>query len=306
MAVNMKCCRWYARMTARQCWGAIFEPNLRAPIITGLHAKNYAQQIREVTEAVNEHFKPYVLLYQTDTLDPMEVANALNDGFAFGTKFYPRGATTNSHNGIADVSLLWTPGTRPYEVLRAVGAAGRVRQLHCELNFDLDGNELDPYEKEPYFFKEIMPRLLDAHPDGKWSCEHLTTAEGAAFMRKHGGPNLGCSITPHHLLFDRRDMFRGGLRPHLYCLPVIQPSEHLEALLDLVHQNLPFVYAGSDSAPHDRRKKECDCCSGGRLQCPCGSRAIRDGFRPSWFARWRSLRELHVDQRPEILRSSVQ
>ena len=58
-------------------------------------------------------------------------------------------------------------------------------------------------------------------------------------------------------------MFRGGLRPHLFCLPVIKASEHQQALLKLIAYGRSFVYAGTDSAPHDRRKKECDCCSGG-------------------------------------------
>lgn len=251
-----------APMTARQFWGAIFEPNLDTPITTRAQGRAYKAEILEAT-ALTPSFEPHVLAYLTDDGDPDELHEGLDDGTFIGSKFYPKGATTNSDSGILDVRTLWTPGTKQHESIKALSATGKVGQLHCELNYDLDGNELDPYDKEPYFFKQVMPRLLDAHPDVKWSCEHLTCAEGVAFMRRYGGPRLGCSITPHHLLYDRRDMFRGGLRPHLFCLPVIKASEHREALIELATDGFPFVYAGTDSAPHDRRKKECDCCSGG-------------------------------------------
>lgn len=251
-----------APMTARQFWGAIFEPNLQTPITTSQLARSYRQEIVDAAE--DDEFKPYVLAYFTDTIDPDELSKGISDGDILGLKFYPRGATTNSDSGVADVTTLWTPGTRQYETIRAVHANKAVVQLHCELNFDLAGNELDPYDKEDYFFDAIMPRLLDAHPDGQFSCEHLTTEKGVGFLRKNGRVGrLGCSITPHHLLFDRRDMFRGGLRPHLFCLPVIKPTTDAIALRQLATSGLPFVYAGTDSAPHDRRKKECDCCSGG-------------------------------------------
>jgi dihydroorotase len=254
--------RAVAPMTARQFWGAIFEPNLQPPITTPEQGRAYVREIKEACSGF-PGFRPYVLAYLTDALEPSVLAEGLADDTFIGAKFYPKGATTNSDSGIVDVSALWTPGTRQHDVIRTLAEHHKVIQLHCELNFDLHGRELDPYDKEPYFFKEILPRLLEAHPDARWSCEHLTCTEGADFMRMHGGRNLGCSVTPHHLLYDRRDMFRGGLRPHLFCLPVIKASEHRTALLDLATSGLPFVYAGTDSAPHDRRKKECDCCSGG-------------------------------------------
>src|SRR3989344_165046 len=250
-----------APMTAAQFWGAIFEPNLVPPVITADDGNQYREQIQIVCRAYD--FVPFVLSYLTDTVNPDELGRALADGAFIGTKFYPRGATTNSENGVQDVQTLYTPGCPQFDALCAIAANGAILQLHCELNYDFNGNELDPYRKEAYFFAEVLPRLIDAHPDLKISCEHLTCSEGAVFLRENGGPRLGCSITPHHLLYDRRDMFRGGLRPHVFCLPVVKAEEHNRELLDLVTSGLPFVYAGTDSAPHDRRKKECDCCSGG-------------------------------------------
>ncbi|MDB5190197.1 MAG: Dihydroorotase [Parcubacteria group bacterium] len=251
-----------APLTARQFWGAIFEPNLKPPITTGKQARVYIERIKAAT-AEYPDFQAFVLGYLTDSLDVEDLYESLLDGSLLGVKFYPRGATTNSDSGIEDVRSLYTSGTKQFDCINAVVAADKVIQLHCELNFRLDGSELDPYDKEGYFFAEIMPRLQEAHPNAKFSCEHLTTAEAVHYMLKNGGPNLGCSITAHHLLHDRRDMFRGGLRPDLFCLPVLKRYEHWEALIALVSGNHSFVYAGTDSAPHDRRTKESDCCSGG-------------------------------------------
>lgn len=249
-------------MTARQFWGAIFEPNLVPPITTPEQGEAYIAEIERAC-ASYPGFIPFVLAYLTDDLDPEALAAGLSRGIFIGAKFYPKGATTNSDSGIVDVSKLWERGSRQYDLIRVLTDHDKVCQLHCELNYTFDGEELDPYDKEAYFFKEVMPRLIDAHPNARFSCEHLTSKEGATFLFNHGGRNLGCSITPHHLLYDRRDMFRGGLRPHKFCLPVIKRSEHTEALRQLVLYGRHFVYAGTDSAPHDRRKKECDCCSGG-------------------------------------------
>jgi dihydroorotase len=34
------------------------------------------------------------------------------------------------------------------------------------------------------------------------------------------GANVAATITAHHLLFNRNAIFKGGVNPHYYCLPV--------------------------------------------------------------------------------------
>ncbi len=271
-------------MTARQCWGAIFEPNLVPPITTGEQGRAYLERIRA---ACGHGFTPYLLCYLTDSLDPKAFQDALMGGIFIGAKFYPRGATTNSDSGIGDVTTLYTRGTTQFACLAALAAADKVLQLHCELNFSLDGHELDPYDKEPYFFREILPRIIDAHPGLKISCEHLSTYEAVDFMSVNGSSLLGCSLTAHHLDIDRRDMFRGGLRPHLYCLPPVQAEEHRAALVNLATVGHPFVWAGTDSAPHDRRKKESDCCSGGIVTAHAAVELYAEVFDRGGVLNWR-------------------
>ena len=55
----------------------------------------------------------------------------------------------------------------------------------------------------------------------------------------------------------------GGIRPHLYCLPVLKRNVHQQALLDTVAGGNTKFFLGTDSAPHARHTKETACgCAG--------------------------------------------
>ena len=43
---------------------------------------------------------------------------------------------------------------------------------------------------------------------------------------------MGATITVHHLMYERNDMLAGGIRPHLYCLPILKRSLHRDALIE--------------------------------------------------------------------------
>ena len=74
---------------------------------------------------------------------------------------------------------------------------------------------------------------------------------------------VAATITAHHLLLDRADLFRGGLRPHLYCLPVLKRAHHREALVAAATSGNAKFFLGTDSAPHGRADKESGCgCAG--------------------------------------------
>ena len=100
-----------------------------------------------------------------------------------------------------------------------------------------------------------MPRL-------KIVMEHITTSQGVDVVRAHR-PKLGATITPQHLLFNRNAIFNGGLRPHMYCLPVLKREEHRLALRKAATSGEDGFFLGTDSAPHLRHLKEADCgCAG--------------------------------------------
>jgi len=267
-----------APMVARRFAGAVIMPNTVPPITTAEMAWRYQEEIAEAWDLNIGSFEPLMTLYLTDMLEPREVALRFAKRTAVGVKYYPRGLTTGSDSGVKDPASLWTKGTKPYEVLRALAEQNKVLLLHAADGLDTYGDELDPYEQEKHFIENTLPYIIDAHPTLKISVEHLSTKEGAEFVGKYGGKRLGCSLTAHHLMIDRRDVFRGGFHPHMHWWPIIQPQEHKEALRDLAREGPPFVWLGSDSAPHPIGKKETRCCIGGVLTAHAGIEFYTDVF----------------------------
>jgi dihydroorotase len=82
------------------------------------------------------------------------------------------------------------------------------------------------------------------------------------------GPNVGATITPHHLMINRNAMFAGGIRPHLYCLPVAKRERHRLALRRAATSGNPKFFLGTDSAPHAVRDKESACGCAGIFNAP--------------------------------------
>lgn len=249
-------------MVARRFATGIVMPNTKPPITTREAAEYYRGAIME--DATGSDFTPLMTLYLTDTLNPSELDDMRAHGI-YGVKYYPRGLTTNSDSGVADPASLWTPDTNAFQVLRKLAEEKGVLLLHAADGFDKKGNELDPYDQEIHFISESLPRICNVHPNLKISVEHLSTKIGAKFIWENGDDKLGCSITLHHLTKDRRDVFRGGFRPHLMWWPIIQSAEHREWIQALATAKKPFVWLGTDSAPHPVSSKRADCCVGGVL-----------------------------------------
>ncbi|HRE89865.1 MAG TPA: dihydroorotase, partial [Myxococcota bacterium] len=195
-------------------------------------------------------FTPLPSLYLTDHTSPDELARFKEAGLV-GVKLYPANATTNSALGVTDISKIETS-------LAAMEVLGLVLQVHGEVT-DADS---DVFDRERLFIEEILAPLVARHPGLRVVLEHVTTAEGVRFVAS-AGANVGATITPHHLEVDRSAMFAGGLRPHLYCLPVPKTRRDRDALLEAAMSGHPRFFLGSDSAPHPRHMKEAACCAAG-------------------------------------------
>src|SRR5690606_27659838 len=112
-----------------------------------------------------------------------------------------------------------------YPVLEAMAEAGMPLLIHGEL----PRPDIDVFDREQAFIDAILVPLLEDIPPLKVVMEHITTAHGVGIVRAHR-PRLGATITPQHLLYNRNALFSGGLRPHMYCLPVLKREEHRLAL----------------------------------------------------------------------------
>ncbi|HEY4713881.1 MAG TPA: dihydroorotase, partial [Aquirhabdus sp.] len=199
----------------------------------------------------NVQFDPRMALYLTDITNPAEIAKIKQSEFVQAVKYYPAGATTNSQSGVTDLAKV-------YDVIAQMEEHGVHFLLHGEVTHD----EIDIFDREKRFVDDVLEPLLTRFPKLKIVLEHITTADAAAFVQAQGA-NVGATITPQHLLFNRNHMLVGGIRPHFYCLPILKRQTHQAALITAAISGNPKFFLGTDSAPHAQDKKENACgCAG--------------------------------------------
>jgi len=85
--------------------------------------------------------------------------------------------------------------------------------------------------------------------------EHITTREAVQYVAA-ADSNMAATITAHHLLYNRNALFKGGIRPHYYCLPVLKREVHRTALIEAATSGSSKFFLGTDSAPHATQLKE--------------------------------------------------
>ena len=237
-----------ARHTAARFARAMVMPNLSPPVRTVAEARVYRD---EIAAAAGANFQPLLSLYLTDDTGRDEVARAAEDETIVGFKLYPAGATTNSDAGVRDPLKLMP-------LMEEIAARKLVLQVHAETT----APEVDVFDREAVFIERVLAPLHREIPELKIVLEHATTIEAVQFVRDSGA-GVAATITAHHLLLNRNEMFRGGLRPHAYCLPVLKRERHRRALLEAACGGEPSFFLGSDSAPHPRGAKESACgCAG--------------------------------------------
>jgi dihydroorotase len=236
--------------TARRFARAIVMPNLKPPVRTVADAAAYRARILAALPAAMR-FTPLMTLYLTDLTSAEEIRAAKASGFIHGVKYYPAGATTHSDAGVTDV-------TRAYPAIEAMQAVGMPLLVHGEVT----DPEVDVFDREAVFIDRILVPLLDRFPRLKLVLEHITTRQGVAFVRAMPD-NVAGTITAHHLLYNRNAMFKGGIRPHYYCLPVLKRESHRQALVEAATSGSAKFFLGTDSAPHPQHAKESACgCAG--------------------------------------------
>ena len=241
--------------TARQFARAIVMPNLRPPVTTVALALSYRQRILEalfVAEAPSPaKFEPLMTLYLTDNTSADEIKKAKASGVIHGVKLYPAGATTNSDAGVSDLAKC-TPA------LEAMQDVGMPLLVHAEVT----DSDVDVFDRERVFIERNMIALIKNFPALKVVFEHITTKDAADFVMESPS-NVAATITAHHLLMNRNDMFNGGIQPHHYCLPILKREEHRVALVSAAISGNPKYFLGTDSAPHAKHTKEAACgCAG--------------------------------------------
>lgn len=229
---------------------AIVMPNLRPPIVSTSMAIEYRDRILSAVPA-GRSFNPLMTLYLTDRTTPSEILSAKESGIVHGVKYYPAGATTNSDFGVTDL-------LGRFDVFEAMMKHGMPLLLHGEVT----DKGVDVFDREKAFLDTVLSTLVERFSELKVVLEHITTADSVQFVDSCSD-KVAATITAHHLLLNRSDLFAGGIRPHYYCLPILKREEHRLALIRAAVSGSPKYFLGTDSAPHEKNTKEAACgCAG--------------------------------------------
>lgn len=244
-------------------------PNLKPPVTTTNLAMAYRERIiAAIPTAVLQEtgFTPLMTLYLTDNTDPNEIKKAKSSSAIHAVKYYPAGATTNSDSGVTNLK-------HTYKVLEQLSRHEMPLLVHGEVT----DPEVDVFDREKVFIDHVLSPLVKDFPELRVVFEHITTKYAVDFV-KSAPTNIGATITPHHLLYNRNAMFKGGIRPHYYCLPILKHEQHRQSLISAATSGDPKYFLGTDSAPHSIANKESSCGCAGIYNAPVAIELYADIF----------------------------
>ncbi|CNK26017.1 dihydroorotase [Yersinia enterocolitica] len=244
---------------------AIVMPNLTPPITTVTSAIAYRERILAAIPAGHK-FTPLMTCYLTNTLDVNELTRGFEQGVFTAAKLYPANATTNSTHGVSDIPAI-------YPLFEQMQKIGMPLLIHGEVT----DAAVDIFDREARFIDQILEPIRRQFPELKIVFEHITTKDAADYVLA-GNRFLGATITPQHLMFNRNHMLVGGIRPHLFCLPILKRSTHQEALRQAVASGSERFFLGTDSAPHAKHRKESSCGCAGVFNAPSALPAYASVF----------------------------
>jgi dihydroorotase len=228
--------------TARHFGRAILMPNLIPPVATTKDALAYRERVMAALPK-GSTFKPLLTCYLTDDTDPSDVERGFKDGVFTGVKLYPANATTNSAAGVTDYRKVM-------HVLERMEKIGMPFLMHGE---DVDP-EIDIFDREAMFIERYLSKWTKQFPGLRFILEHLSSQDGVDFVRS-AAPQVGGTITPYHMVLTRTDWLGWGLKPYMYCMPVIKTAKDRAALRKAATSGEACYFLGTDSAPHPVAKK---------------------------------------------------
>ncbi len=251
--------------TAARFARAIVMPNLKPPVTTTDQAAAYRARILAALPT-GARFEPLMTLYLTDRTSAAEIERAKASGIVHGCKLYPAGATTHSDAGVTDLRKL-------DDTLARMADLGLPLQVHGEVT----DAEVDIFDREARFIDTVLAPLVDRIPRLRVVFEHITTRAASEFVRA-ARDGVAATITPQHLLLTRNALLAGGIRPHLYCLPILKTEIDRRALIEAATSGNPRYFLGTDSAPHARHTKETACGCAGIYSAHAGIELYAEAF----------------------------
>ena len=203
--------------SASQFGRAIIMPNLKNPVINTELAHIYYDEIKKHTKT--HQFEPLMTIYFNEGLTLEELKKIKASSKIIGIKLYPKGVTTNSNKGIDS----FESGYKIFEMMEELDIP---LLIHGEVN----DKSVDIFDRERIFIEKHLSRVHKEFPNLRIVLEHISTKDSTEFV-KDSSNKIAATITPQHLLYNRNELFLGGLRPHAFCLPVLKREEHRVAVL---------------------------------------------------------------------------
>jgi dihydroorotase len=228
--------------TSRRFRYAMVMPNLSTPVATTEQAAMYLEQIRNVTPPDSPDFRPLMTLYCSDQLEIDDLSHGHTEGIIKAVKYYPAGATTNSQSG-GSAMMNYN------HIFEAMEEKKIPLLVHAESTDD----NVDIFDREAAFLERELSLVCERFPELKVTVEHISTSDGIDFVKSH--PQVGGSITPHHLSRNRSDMISPAFHPDLFCKPVINSEQDRLTLVETAISGDPSFFLGTDSAPHPTHAK---------------------------------------------------
>ena len=227
--------------TTRVTGKCIVMPNLTIPITTSALCKKYKEQITKLAKI--NYFDPYIPCYLTDDLDLNDFNLALQENIFVGAKLYPVNTTTNSKFGVSNIEKI-------FPALELLIKHNKPLLIHGEKI--ADGISL--FDREKYFIDDELLKIVKKYPTLKIVLEHVSSKYGADFINQT--KNLVGTITPHHMLLTKKDVFNENINGHHFCMPVVKEEEDLLSLRKYACSGNRKFFIGTDSAPHEIQHKE--------------------------------------------------
>ena len=228
----------YSARVNRRC---IAMPNTSTPITSSNQAINYKKLIESNSQSLN--FEALIPCYLTDSLNIDDFTYALQNKIFVGGKLYPSNATTNSQYGVNDIKKI-------YNIFEILEKENSVLLIHGELNRD----DIDIFDREKYFIDEELYQIRNTFKNLKIVLEHVSSDYGVDFVNSN--QNIAGTITPHHMLLTKKDVFNDKINPHNYCMPIVKNEEDLISLRKYACSGNKNFFLGTDSAPHQISDKE--------------------------------------------------
>ena len=244
---------------------AMVMPNLRPPISSLAQAEAYQKRILAQVPHDVTTFRPLQTFFLSDLLDLDELRAGAASGLIKAVKFYPAGATTNSDQAkgtLADFDDV-------YDVLAELG-------LRLLVHAESTRPDIDVFDREAQFIDDELAPLCVRRPELGVTLEHVSTAAGVQFVEANG--QVSATVTPHHLARDRGHLLADGLKPDLYCKPIINSPTDRTALVEAVTTAQTSFVLGTDSAPHPTTAKYGPNAAAGVFNAPYGLEAVAEVF----------------------------